>query len=159
MRTPSRSIAVAVTAAALVTGGASVASAAPTHKGTTTIAASPLTAGVLVGLTGPAQQTAAGAVFGIVGNPSSGVIKHVGGLVVKELNPATPATTLSLSNFWVDTRTATVSAIVDDATRVTVFRVDLGTGVLTLTPAASTALIGAPGLAGQVAGTATIALR
>lgn len=134
---------------------ASPASAAPATKGTTTVAPSAVTASVLEGLTGPARLTSAGAVFGIVGRTGTSVIKHVGGLQLAELDPATPATTLTLSNFWIDTAAGTVSAIVDDTTRATVFRVGAG-GVLTFTEAASEAITGTSGLTGAVAGTATV---
>jgi hypothetical protein len=65
---------------------------------------------VLKGLTGPARLTSAGAVFGVVGSSTGGVIKHVGGLVVAELDPTTAATSVTLSNLWIDTTTKTVSA-------------------------------------------------
>jgi hypothetical protein len=151
--------AAAVTATAgLLLASPSAAFAAPTSKGTTTVAPSALTAGVLNGVTGPAQLTSAGAVFGIVGTSKQGVIKHVGGIDIDELNAATPATTLTLSNFWIDTTSGTVSAIVNDGARATVFAVDLGTGALTFTAGASAAIIGsAAALAGAAAGTATVA--
>jgi hypothetical protein len=162
VRTLSRvlSVAAASTAAAtaLVGTGASAALAAPTHKGTTTVAPSAVTASVLEGVTGPAQLTAAGAVFGIVGNPAKGVIKHVGGITVQELDPTTPATSLTLSNFWIDPAAGTVSAVVDDGARVVVFTVGAG-GALSFTATASQAITGGTALAGASAGTATVALR
>lgn len=138
---------------ALVAGPAD---AAPRSKGTTTVAPSTLTASVLQGLTGPAQLTGAGAVFGITGKAGAPVIKHVGGLRIAELDPATAATSLTLSNFWIDTTTGTVSALVNDAARATVFAVGSG-GVLTFTEAASQAVTGTSALTGAVAGTATVA--
>ena len=147
---------VVILTAALGTG---TASAAPRAKGTTTVAPSPLTASVLQGLTGPATLTSAGAVFGITGNPTSGVIKHVGGITVADLDPTTPATSLTLSNFWIDTRSGVVTALVDDAVRAPVFTVGQD-GTLTFTEAASKAVTGSSSaIAGAVAGTATVALR
>lgn len=158
MRSLPRVLAVVVTAAALVGAGAAAAAAAPTKKGTTTVAPSALTASVLQGLTGPAQLTGAGAVFGIVGGSKDGVIKHVGGLTIAELDPATSATSITLSNFWIDTTTGTVSALVDDGMRADVFLVGAG-GTLTFTAGASAAVTGGGGLTGLVAGTATVAPR
>lgn len=142
-------------AAAALTLTAAPATAAPASKGTTTVAPSALTASVLEGLTGPARLTGAGAVFGIVGRTGTTVIKHVGGLRLAELDPATAATSLTLSNFWIDTATGTVSALVNDTTRATVFAVGSG-GVLTFTDAASQAVTGTSALTGAVAGTATV---
>lgn len=148
-------VATALTTAAGL--GVGTASAAPRAKGTTTVAPSAVTASVLQGLTGPASLTSAGAVFGVVGNPSSGVIKHVGGLRIAELDPSTPATSLTLSNFWIDTKAGTVSALVDDSVRAVVFTVGQD-GTLTFTDAASRAVTGTSALTGAVAGTATVAL-
>ena len=147
-------VGVGVASLALTAGSAS---AAPSAKGTTTVAPSALTGSVLLGLTGPADLTSAGAVFGVVGNPSSGVIKHVGGIRVAELDASTPASSLTLSSFWIDTTAGTVSALVNDTVRATVFRVGAG-GVLTFTEAASRAVTGTTALTGAVAGTATVAL-
>lgn len=156
MRTTSRVLVGAVAAAAVTPLLTAPATAAPRQKGVTTVAPSPLTASVLQGLTGPAALTADGAVFGIVGGSRDGVVKHVGGLVVAELDPSTPATSLELSNFWIDTRTSTVSAIVNDSVRATVFAVGAG-GVLTFTATASAAVTGSPfALTGLTAGVATV---
>ena len=155
MRTVNRVAVVGTAALSAVALSATAASAAPRSKGTTTVAPSAVTASVLQGLTGPAALTSAGAVFGIVGQPGSGVIKHVGGLQVAELNPTTAATSLTLSNFWIDTRTGTVSALVNDSVRAVVFNVGAG-GVLTFTNAASEAVTGSEALTGVVAGTATV---
>ena len=156
-----RHLARAVTATTVVVAtaalGCGTASAAPSAKGTTTVAPSALTTSVLQGLTGPATLTSAGAVFGVTGNPSSGVIKHVGGIRIAELNPATAATSLTLSNFWIDTKTGVVSALVNDAVRAPVFTVGAG-GALSFTEAASQAVTGTAALAGASAGTATVAL-
>jgi hypothetical protein len=156
MSTTARALLVTAACVAAVPALAAPALAAPTHKGTTAVVPSELTASVLQRLTGPARLTADGAVFGVVGGNRDGVIKHVGGLRVAELNPATDATSLVLSNFWIDTRSMTVSAMVDDSVRATVF--DLGSGgVLTFTPTASAAVTGSSGaIAGAVAGTATV---
>jgi hypothetical protein len=157
VRTLPRVLAVAATAIALVGAGATSAVAAPDKKGTTTVAPSAITASVLQGLTGPARLTDAGAVFGIVGNAKNGVIKHVGGLTVAELDPATAATSVTLSNFWIDTSTGTVSAVVDGGARADVFAVGAG-GTLTFTATASQAVTGSGALTGAVAGIATVAL-
>ena len=155
MRTVNRAVVVGTAALSAVTLSATAASAAPRSKGTTTVAPSAVTASVLQGLTGPAALTSAGAVFGIVGQPGSGVIKHVGGLRVAELNPNTAATSLTLSNFWIDTKAGTVSALVNDAVRAVVFNVGAG-GVLTFSNVASEAVTGSEALTGAVAGTATV---
>ena len=84
------------------------------------------------------------------------MIKHVGGLRIAELDPTTPATSITLSNFWIDTTRHTVSALVDDGSRATVFAVD-GAGVLTFTDASSQAVTGSSAITGQVAGTASVA--
>jgi hypothetical protein len=157
LRTLSRAATVTVVTATALAAASTAASAAPRSKGTTTVAPSAVTASVLQGLTGPADLTDKGAVFGVTGNPSSGVIKHVGGLQLAELDPATAATSLTLSNFWIDTTTSTVSALVNDTVRATVFAVGPG-GVLTFTEAASRAVTGSTALTGAVAGTATVAL-
>ena len=156
-RIPTRLTATAGLAVAVLALSGGTASAAPRAKGTTTVAPSAVTASVLQGLTGPASLTSAGAVFGVTGNPGSGVIKHVGGLRLAELDPATPATSLTLSNFWIDTRSATVSALVDDSVRAVVFTVG-SDGTLRFTDAASQAVTGSGALTGVVAGTATVAL-
>lgn len=145
---------VSATALALDPG---LAQAAPRAKGTTTVTPSALTASVLQGLTGPAELGSQGAVFGITGNPDRGVIKHVGGLRVAELDPATAATSLTLSNFWIDTRSATVSALVNDGARAVVFAVGAD-GTLTFTDAASRAVTGSGAITGAVAGVAHVAL-
>lgn len=156
MSTTARALVVAGLAVTLVPMTVAPADAAPRHKGTTTVAPSALTASVLQGLTGPAALTAEGAVFGIVGGSRDGVVKHVGGLRVAELDPSTAATSLELSNFWIDTRTSTVSAIVNDGMRATVFDVGAG-GVLTFTATASAAVTGSPtAITGLVAGVATV---
>lgn len=155
MRTVNRAVVVGTAALSAVALSTTAASAAPSSKGTTTVAPSALTGSVLQGLTGPASLTSAGAVFGIVGQPSNGVIKHVGGLRVAELNPNTAATSLTLSNFWIDTKNGTVSALVNDAVRAVVFNVGAG-GVLTFTNVASEAVAGSEDLTGKVAGTATV---
>jgi hypothetical protein len=158
VRTLPRVLAVAATATALLASGATSALAAPDKKGTTTVAPSAVTASVLQGLTGPARLTDAGAVFGIVGNAKKGVIKHVGGLTVAELDPATAATSVNLSNFWIDTTTGTVSAVVDGGARADVFAVGAG-GALTFTAIASQAVTGSDALTGAAAGVATVDLR
>jgi hypothetical protein len=158
LRTLSRAATVVATVTTALTAVSGVAAAAPQSKGATTVTPSSLTSSVLQGLTGPASLSSTGAVFGITGNPSSGVIKHVGGLRLAELNPATPATSLTLSNLWIDAAKGTVSALVDDGARVTVLTVGSG-GVLSFTDAASRAVTGTSALTGAVAGTATIALR
>lgn len=156
MSTTARALVVAGLAAALVPATVAPADAAPRQKGTTTVAPSALTASVLQGLTGPAALTTDGAVFGIVGGSRDGVIKHVGGLRVAELDPSTIATSLELSNFWIDTRSGTVSAIVNDTLRASVFDVGAG-GVLTFTATASAAVTGSPtAIAGLAAGVATV---
>lgn len=153
--TVARAAVISTVVTVAVAVAAAPASAAPRSKGTTTVAPSALTASVLQGLTGPAQLTGAGAVFGITGKPGAPVIKHVGGLRIAELDPTTKATSLTLSNLWIDTTTGTVSALVNDSVRATVFTVG-AVGALTYTEAASRAVTGTGALTGALAGTATV---
>jgi hypothetical protein len=145
-------IVAALAAAGLAAGAVVPAAAAPSSKGTTYVVPSAITASVLQGVAKPGSLGDMGAAFGIVGNPSSGVIKHVGGLFV--YSPASDST-LELRNFWIDTEEGVVSGVVNDSFRADLFEVD-GAGVLTFTSTASNAIVGSDAIAGAEAGTATV---
>ena len=109
-------------AAATVLATVAPASAAPTKKGQTVVtlssgAAAALTSlGVEVGTTGPAYVSGTGVAFPVVGRTGDAVIQHVGGLSL-----TAGETTVTLSNFWIDTTSGVVSGIVDDTVRVPLF--------------------------------------
>lgn len=153
-----RVVATAATGLAVLAAGvaAPVGAAATERRGTTTVAPSETTRSVLQAVLKPARLDASGAVFPVT-NARGGRVSHVGGLQLAESNAATPATSLTLRNFIVDTRAGTVSAIVDDTSRATVFTLASG-GTLLFTQAASRALTGGDGLTGVSAGTATVRL-
>ncbi|MDX5319241.1 MAG: hypothetical protein LPK38_07855 [Actinomycetes bacterium] len=152
-------------AAGLVAAGfMGPASAAPSNKGTTFVAPSELTVSVLQGVAKPGSLGDRGAGFGIVGNPKDGTIEHVGGLYV--YSPASEST-LELRNFTIDVRDrdmdgwGVVTGIVNDSFRAPLFYFDMddaadGTVTLFFTGTASGAVVGSDGIAGAVAGTATI---
>jgi hypothetical protein len=153
-------IAAALAAAGLVAAGiAAPAGAAPSNKGTTTVAPSAVTGSVLEGVLKPGSLSSAGAVFGIVGKPSSGVIKHVGGLAVDGSAGILNDSYLELRNFWIDTKNSVVSGDVENFGRADLFDVDLSTGVLTFTDTASLAIVGSTAIAGLEAGTATVDVK
>lgn len=119
------------------------ASAAPSQKGNTEIIPNDTLASLLVSVEDPFQGGELGGVeFGIVGNPSKGVVKHVGGITITTLAGAE----LELRNFWIDLDAGTVSAIVNDGDRLTLFTLD-GTTLL-LNDTSSTAIAGDTSLSG-----------
>ena len=153
-------IAAALAAAGLVAAGiAAPAGAAPSNKGTTTVAPSATTLMVLKGVLNPGSLGDDGAVFGIVGKPSSGVIKHVGGLAVDGSAGILNDSYLELRNFWIDTENSVVSGDVENFGRADLFDVDLSTGVLTFTDTASLAIVGSDAIEGAVAGTAMVDVK
>jgi hypothetical protein len=158
MRTSAR-LAITVAVAALTVAAlAGPVSAAPSRKGTTTVVPSALTASVLAGVAKPGYL-AGGAVFGITGNPNDGTIEHVGGLYVDGVGGR-----LELRNFTIRVADGRVSGIVNDSFRADLFSfspADAGDGVVTLyfPSTASQAVIGSGAITGEVAGTASIALR
>jgi len=109
-------------AATLAAGFMGPASAAPSNKGTTTVAPSVATGSVLEGLLRPVVGDA-GATFGIVGNPKDGTIEHVGGLAIRTGSGAV----LELRNFTIDLRDrdkdglGVVTGIVNDSFRAPLF--------------------------------------
>lgn len=132
MRTRHLSVlaALAVAATTLV-AVAAPASAAPTHKGQTVVTldsglAAALTGlGVDVGVVAPAYGKDGGVAFPIVGNPSRGVVKHVGGLTL-----SAGATTVSLTNYWIDG--SVITGVVNGGARLPLFDVTAPGGVVTL---------------------------
>jgi hypothetical protein len=159
MRKSTRIAATVASAGLIAAAMAAPVSAAPSNKGTTTVAPSDVTVSVLKGVLKPGSLGDSGAMFGIVGNPSSGVIKHVGGLAVNGTAGILGDPYLELRNFWIDTNTSVVSGDVENFGRAPLFNVDLKTGVLTFTLTASLAIVGSDGIAGDVAGTATVNVK
>lgn len=151
--------AVALTGAAALAAAAfaAPASAAPNRLGATEIIPNATLASILVDVERPfTDRDGDGAPeFGIVGNPSSGVIKHVGGITITDLAGTTE---YELRNFWIDTTGSeiTVSAVVNDGDRLTLFTATDddadGTFELRLNDLSSTVLSGDAALSGvQVA--------
>lgn len=151
--------AVALAGAAALAAGtfAAPASAAPNRLGATEIIPNATLASILVSVEKPfTDRNGNGAPeFGIVGNPKSGVISHVGGITITDLAGTTE---FELRNFAIDTTgdVITVSAVVNDGDRLELFTAtdDDANGVfeLRLNATASTVLSGDAGLAGaQVA--------
>lgn len=131
----------AVAAAAFVSVAAP-ASAAPTTKGQTVVtldggfAAALTDLGVRVGVVQPAYGKGSGVAFPIVGNPSRGVIKHVGGLTL-----TAGGTTVSLTNYWI--QRGVISGVVNGGDRLPLFDVTAAPGgvvALDLTGVAAGAL-------------------
>ena len=158
MRSSTR-LATAVAVGALaITAIAAPVSAAPMNKGTTTVVPSTLTGSVLAGVAKPGYLDG-GAVFGITGNPKDGTIEHVGGLYVNGAGGL-----LELRNFTIRVADGRVSGIVNDSFRADLFwfnPADATDGTVTLyfTSTASQAVVGSGAITGEVAGTATVALR
>ena len=151
-------LAVALTA---VLTAAGPASAAPTKKGQTVVTLDAGLAGALaglgvdVGVVAPAYGKDGGVAFPIVGNPSRGVVKHVGGLSLSAGD-----TVVTLTNYWIDG--AVVTGVVNGGDRLPLFDVTAPGGVVTLdlTDVAAGALdgiFGTDALSGStVVGTADI---
>ncbi|WP_336922589.1 hypothetical protein [Aquipuribacter sp. SD81] len=143
-----------VGAAALALTTAGPAAAAPNSRGATEIVPNEVLASLLVSVDKPyTDRDGDGAPeFGIVGNPSSGVIKHVGGVTVTDLSGENE---YSLRNFWIDTtgESITVSAVVNDGDRLELF--DVGADLsLALNATSATVLTGDAANAGLVVGSA-----
>jgi hypothetical protein len=144
-----------VTAAAALVGAvalagatfAAPASAAPNRLGATEIAPNAVLASILVSVDKPfTDRDGDGAPeFGIVGNPASGVINHVGGITITDLAGTTE---YELRNYAIDTtgEEITVSAVVNGGDALTLFTAtdDDGNGVfeLRLNDLSSTVLAG-----------------
>ena len=140
---------------------AAPATAAPTRKGQTVVTldaglATALTGlGVDVGVVRPAYGKDGGVAFPIVGNPSRGPVKHVGGLTLSAGD-----TVVSLTNYWIDG--AVLSGVVNGGDRVPLFDITAPGGVvrLDLTDVAAGALnaaFGVSALSGStVVGTADV---
>jgi hypothetical protein len=140
---------------------ATPATAAPTKKGQTVVTLDPGLAaaltglGVSVGVVRPAYGKDGGVAFPIVGNPSRGVVKHVGGLSLSAGD-----TVVTLTNYWIDG--AVVTGVVNGGDRLPLFDVTAPGGVVTLdlTDVAAGALdgiFGTDALSGStVVGTADI---
>lgn len=159
----STALALGAAAALAATAVAAPAAAAPKNKGTTFVAPSALTAGVLVDVLRPGSLGAMGAGFGIVGNPASGTIKHVGGLSVNGSAGILMDADLELRNFWIEVSDGIVSGDVENFGRADLFTFDpedAADGVVTLlfTETASLAVVGNPGITGLEAGTASITM-
>ena len=155
-----RLLTVAATATAVAVallGPATSAQAAPTHKGQTLLQLDPGAAtalhslGVQVGLVAPGYVSGDSLAMPVTGRYPAAVIKHVGGISLSG-----GGTTVTLTNFWIDTTTGLVSGVVNDAARVDLFSIAAGpapgTVSLLLTPAAASALNGAFGVSAFAAG-------
>ena len=156
-RTVTAAVAFAGAAALAGAAFAAPASAAPNRLGATEITPNAILASILVSVDKPfTDRDGDGAPeFGIVGNPASGVIKHVGGITITNLAGTTE---YALRNFSIDTTgdVITVSAVVNGGDRLTLFTAtdDNMDGVfeLRLNETSSTVLTGSKDAAGlQVA--------
>lgn len=156
-RTVTAAAALAGATALAATAFAAPATAAPNRLGATEIIPNATLASILVSVEKPfTDRNGNGAPeFGIVGNPRSGVISHVGGITITDLAGTTE---YELRNFAIDTTTTPigVSAVVDGGDRLTLFTatdVDSnGVFELRLNATSSTVLSGSAALAGvQVA--------
>jgi hypothetical protein len=160
MRTNLRTTLAAGAAAALAaTAVAAPAAAAPSNKGTTYVVPSALTGIVLEEVLKPGSLGEMGAGFGIVGNPSKGTIKHVGGLAVDGSAGILEDDYLELRNFWIELSEGVISGDVENFGRADLFTFTPnpdGSVTLFFTETASAAIVGSGDIAGQVAGTATI---
>ena len=140
---------------------AAPATAAPTKKGQTVVTldaglATALTGlGVDVGVVRPAYGKDGGVAFPIVGNPSSGIVKHVGGLSLSAGD-----TVVTLTNYWIDG--SVITGVVNGGDRLPLFDVTASGGVVTLdltdiAAAALDGIFGTDALTGStVVGTADI---
>lgn len=145
---------VALAAATALAAVSVPAAAAPNSRGATEIVPNDTLASLLVGVEKPFTDRDGDRApeFGIVGNPSSGLVKHVGGITID-----TPASgELTLRNFWIDLDAGTVSADVSTADaslgRLDLFELDGLT--LVLNDTASTAIAGSTALSGAPVATA-----
>jgi hypothetical protein len=155
----STALALGAAAALAATAVAAPAAAAPKNKGTTFVAPSDVTASVLVDVLRPGSLGDKGAGFGIVGNPASGTIKHVGGLSVNGSAGILMDADLELRNFWIEVADGVVSGDVENFGRADLFTFeanDEGSFDLFFTETASLAVIGTDGIEGEFAGTASI---
>ncbi len=160
MRKSARTALAVAAATALAAGAvAAPATAAPSKKGTTFVVPSELTDSVLEDVLKPGSLGDKGAGFGIVGNPASGTIKHVGGLAVDGSAGILEDDFLELRNFWIELSDGVVSGDVENFGRADLFtftpNVD-GSVTLFFTETASLAVVGSGAITGAEAGTATI---
>jgi hypothetical protein len=150
-----------IAATALTAAIAAPVAAAPSNKGTTYVVPSTTTASVLEAVLKPGSLGAKGAGFGIVGNPSKGVIKHVGGLAVDGSAGILGDSFLELRNFWIGD--GVVTGDVENFGRAPLFTFDPADAAdlivtLKFTETASLAVVGSNAIAGMDAGVATIEL-
>jgi hypothetical protein len=151
MTRPATTAVALVGAAALAVACAVPAQAAPTRRGNTEIVPNATLASLLVSVDAPVTAGDVGGVeFGIVGNPRRGVVKHVGGITISTLSGGE----LSLRNFWIDTRSGSVSAQVAGLGRLDLFELDGLT--LELNATASGAIAGDASLVGVPVAVANI---
>jgi len=167
MRTPLRtilaaSVAVTLTAAAF----AAPVAAGSDKKGTTTIAPSGTTLSVFQKVLKPGKFNAAETTvsFRIVGNPSKGPIKHVGGLQVDGSAGILEDEDLKLRNFRIKVPQGLVYGKVEGFGKAPLFSFDPTDAddlevTLLFTETASAAIVGDDSIAGLEAGVATIDLK
>ena len=166
MRKSTRIAATVASAGLLAAAMAVPVGAAPSSKGTTTVAPSGTTVSVLKGVLRPGSLGDGGAMFGITGNPSSGVIKHVGGLAINGSAGVLADPYLEIRNFWINTKTGFVSGDVENLGRADLFELSnvkisgdgsMITATLLFTATASAAV--GVDVTGTDAGTATVVLK
>ncbi|MEX1297183.1 MAG: hypothetical protein AB1Z67_13540 [Candidatus Limnocylindrales bacterium] len=170
MHKPLRTIVAATAAVALAAAAftAPVAAGGPNKKGTTFVAPSETTASVLQRVLKPGKLTKKGAAFRIVGNPSKGTIKHVGGLQVDGSAGILEDSTLKLRNFRIKVADGVVVGNVEGFGKAPLFTFDPEdatddlVATLFFTETASLAIVGVTGpdgIDGKEAGVATIKLK
>ena len=145
LRRVSAIVLAAVAAVGLLLTIGSAATAAPTHKGQTLLRLHPDAAaalgslGVEVGLLAPGYVSGDALAMPVTGRYPAPVVKHVGGLGL-----TAGATTVTLTNFWIDTTSGQVSGIVNESVRLDLFAItagpSAGTVTLVLTAGAAAAL-------------------
>lgn len=163
---PFRTILAATAAVALAaTAFAAPVAAGPNNKGTTFVVPSETTASVLQRVLKPGKlDEAKGAAFRIVGNPSKGSIKHVGGLQVDGSAGILADSTLKLRNFRIEVTEGLVTGNVEGFGKAPLFTFDPADAAdlevtLFFTETASLAIVGNDSIEDVVAGVATIELK
>ena len=138
---------------------------APDKKGTTYVVPSATTISVLQEVLKPGELDATkGAAFRIVGNPSKGTIKHVGGLEVDGSAGILSDSTLKLRNFRIEVAEGLVTGNVEGFGKAPLFTFDPADAAdlevtLFFTETASLAIVGTTAIEGVDAGVATIDLK
>ena len=161
-----RAIVAASAAVAIAVAAATAPAAADSNKkGTTFVVPSATTGSVLQRVLKPGKLDAEkGAGFRIVGNPSTGTIKHVGGLQVDGSAGILEDSTLKLRNFRIKVADGLVTGKVEGFGKAPLFTFDPADAAdlevtLYFTETASLAIVGSDAIEGVEAGVATIDLK